>query len=62
MKSNSKSERGQALVLIALAIIGLVGITGLAVDGSSVLADRRHALLRLKTVRPGLPRPKGARF
>lgn len=43
MKSNLVSERGQALVIIALAIIGLVGITGLAIDGSMVLADRRHA-------------------
>jgi hypothetical protein len=43
MKSNPVSERGQVLVLIALAIIGLVGITGLAIDGSMILADRRHA-------------------
>ena len=43
MRSKSISERGQALVIIALAIIGLVGITGLAIDGSKILADRRHA-------------------
>ena len=43
MKTHPVSERGQVLVFIALAIIGLVGITGLAIDGSSVLADRRHA-------------------
>jgi len=43
MKTNSVSERGQVLVLIALAIIGLVGITGVAIDGSTILADRRHA-------------------
>jgi hypothetical protein len=43
MVTKSISERGQALVIIALAIIGLVGITGLAIDGSSILADRRHA-------------------
>jgi Flp pilus assembly protein TadG len=43
MRSRSISERGQALVIIALAIIGLVGITGLAIDGSAILADRRHA-------------------
>ena len=43
MKSHFDSERGQALVIIALAIIGLVGITGLAIDGSMVFADRRHA-------------------
>jgi hypothetical protein len=43
MKNHSVSERGQVLVLIALAIIGLVGITGVAIDGSMILADRRHA-------------------
>lgn len=37
------SERGQALVLIALAAIGLVAVTGLAVDGSIRFSDRRHA-------------------
>jgi hypothetical protein len=36
-------ERGQALVIITLAIIGLVGITGLAVDGGMAFSDRRHA-------------------
>lgn len=36
-------ERGQALILIALAAIGLVGITGLAIDGSAKFSDRRHA-------------------
>jgi putative Flp pilus-assembly TadE/G-like protein len=34
---------GQALVLIALAAIGLFGITGLAIDGSAKFSDRRHA-------------------
>lgn len=43
MKSHPVSERGQALVMIAFAIIGLVGMTGLAIDGSIILADRRHA-------------------
>lgn len=43
MKTHPVFERGQALVFIALAIVGLVGITGLAIDGSMVLADRRHA-------------------
>ena len=43
MNFKSVSERGQALVIIALAIVGLVGITGLAIDGSAILADRRHA-------------------
>jgi Flp pilus assembly protein TadG len=43
MRARKSSERGQVLVLIALGIIGLVGITGLAIDGSIILADRRHA-------------------
>src|SRR5215211_5540737 len=38
-----KSERGQALILIALAAIGLFAITGLAIDGSAKFSDRRHA-------------------
>ena len=38
-----KSERGQALILIALAIIGLLGLTALAVDGGVTYSDRRKA-------------------
>lgn len=37
------NERGQALVLIALAAIGLFGFSALAIDGSRVYSDRRHA-------------------
>ena len=37
------TERGQALILIALAAIGLFAITGLAIDGSAKFSDRRHA-------------------
>src|SRR5690349_12199708 len=37
------SQRGQALILIALAAIGLFGITGLAIDGGAKFSDRRHA-------------------
>src|ERR1044071_4154492 len=36
-------DRGQALILIALAAIGLFGIAGLAIDGSIKFSDRRHA-------------------
>jgi Flp pilus assembly protein TadG len=36
-------ERGQALILITLAAIGLFAFTGLAVDGSRTYSDRRHA-------------------
>lgn len=43
MKSNRFYERGQALVLIALAAIGLFAIVGLAIDGNAKFSDRRHA-------------------
>src|SRR5262245_39724231 len=38
-----KSQRGQALVIIALAAVVLFGFAALAIDGSRVFADRRHA-------------------
>jgi hypothetical protein len=38
-----KSEKGQALILIALAVVGLVSFSALAIDGGRVLSDRRHA-------------------
>ena len=37
------TERGQAIILIALAAIGIFAIAGLAIDGSAKLSDRRHA-------------------
>jgi hypothetical protein len=43
MKSHLFKERGQALILIALAAIGLFAVTGLAIDGSAKYSDRRHA-------------------
>ena len=43
MKKKSFSEKGQALILITLAIIGLIGFTALAVDGGTAFSDRRHA-------------------
>jgi len=43
MKSTLFKERGQALVLIALAAVGFFGIVGLAIDGSAKFSDRRHA-------------------
>src|SRR5215211_3749905 len=42
MKPKSQ-EKGQVLILIALAAIGLVGFSALAIDGSKVFSDRRHA-------------------
>jgi uncharacterized membrane protein len=40
---SSKQQRGQALILIAFAIVGMVGLTALAIDGGNVYSDRRHA-------------------
>ena len=37
----NKSERGQALILITLGIIGLLGFAALAIDGGRVYIDRR---------------------
>src|SRR5512138_544050 len=42
MKLRSR-ERGQALILIAFGAVALFGFTGLAIDGSRVFSDRRHA-------------------
>ncbi len=36
-------ERGQAIVLMAAAMIMLLGFAGLAIDGGNLLAQRRHA-------------------
>lgn len=36
-------EKGQALILIALAAIGLFAFSALAIDGSRVYSDKRHA-------------------
>lgn len=38
-----RSQRGQALVIIALAAVGLVAMVGLVVDGGRVFLDRRTA-------------------
>ncbi len=45
MISFKKSQKGQAIVLIALAIVGLLGITALAIDAGNGFADERHAQL-----------------
>ena len=42
MKTN-RSEKGQALILIVFAVIGLIAITGLAVDGSQTYINRQGA-------------------
>ncbi len=38
-----KTERGQALILIALAVVGLFTFAALAIDGTRVYSDKRHA-------------------
>jgi len=38
-----RSQHGQALVIIALVLIGLVGMVALVVDGGNVFLDRRTA-------------------
>ncbi len=38
-----KTEAGQAIVLIALAIIGLVGFTALAIDGGNAFVNQQSA-------------------
>src|ERR1041385_2564836 len=43
MKPKLLVERGQALILVALAAIGLFSVTALAIDGSIKFSDRRHA-------------------
>jgi hypothetical protein len=43
MKLQQSSERGQVLVIIVFAMFGLIGITGLAIDGSRAYSDRRQA-------------------
>jgi hypothetical protein len=41
--SHLPKDRGQALIMIVLAIVGLLGITGLVIDGGNYFLDRRNA-------------------
>ena len=43
MNKKGITERGQALILVALAAIGLFGFAALAIDGSATFSDRTHA-------------------
>jgi Flp pilus assembly protein TadG len=43
MKRIFPSERGQAIIVIALAVVALIALTALAVDGGNVYAERRRA-------------------
>lgn len=42
-KTDRFTHRGQALIVVAFAAIGLFAIVGLAIDGSAKFSDRRHA-------------------
>ncbi len=43
MANGRVSNRGQVLIIFVFAIIGLIAITGLAVDGVNIFSDRRNA-------------------
>jgi hypothetical protein len=43
MDKKLRSQKGQALVLIAVGMVALIAMTGLAIDGGNVFSDRRHA-------------------
>jgi hypothetical protein len=43
MKRAKSSERGQALVIIAVGMIALLALTALSIDGGNAYSDRRHA-------------------
>jgi Putative Flp pilus-assembly TadE/G-like len=43
MKPSFFTERGQALIILAFAAIGLFGIVGLVIDGGKKFSDQRHA-------------------
>jgi Flp pilus assembly protein TadG len=43
IKKTRKHQSGQALILIVFAIIGLIGLTALTIDGGNAYSDRRHA-------------------
>jgi hypothetical protein len=43
MNQSHSSERGQVLVIVVLTMFGLIGLAGLAIDGSRAYSDRRQA-------------------
>ncbi len=43
LTNHSKSQRGQALIIIVLSIVGLAGMAGLVIDGGNAFLDRRNA-------------------
>jgi len=63
MKMKS-TEKGQMLILIAFAAIGLFAFAALAIDGSMYLSDRRHAQNAADTsaMAAALARTRGANY
>ncbi len=43
MKTVHRGNRGQVLIIFVFAIVGLIGITGLAIDGGNIYQKRREA-------------------
>ncbi|WKZ38142.1 MAG: pilus assembly protein TadG-related protein [Anaerolineales bacterium] len=43
LTNRKKSEQGQALILIVFAIIGLIGMSAVAIDGGNAYVDNRRA-------------------
>jgi Putative Flp pilus-assembly TadE/G-like len=41
MRGSKKRERGQAMILIVFSIIGILGMSALAIDGGNAYVDRR---------------------
>ena len=42
-RQHPTSERGQAIVLLALALVGLLGFTAVALDGGNIYTEQRRA-------------------
>lgn len=43
MNKQTSSQSGQAIVMVAISLVVLLGFAALAVDGSMIYSDRRHA-------------------
>ncbi|MDP1779040.1 MAG: Tad domain-containing protein, partial [Anaerolineales bacterium] len=41
--NNRENESGQAIIMIVFAIVGLIALTALSVDGGNAYSNRRHA-------------------
>src|SRR5215510_4440290 len=43
MKTTARFERAQALIIILLGMVVMIGLTALSIDGGNAYSDRRHA-------------------